>query len=118
MRDTAEQPGRPEAEQPPEDDEYGQTEAKDEEFHGRPDQEAMDTAMADFLKRLEAQEKRNYSGLDEVMSRLPVPKTVDQTGVSVSDAIEAGMLPRMDEAESQRFTPTEVLLYQHAQDHR
>ena len=32
--------------------------------------------MADFLKGLEAQEKRNYSGLDEVLSHLPVPKTV------------------------------------------
>jgi hypothetical protein len=31
--------------------------------------------------------------------------------------MEAGMLPRMDNEDSQRFTPTEVLLYQHAHDH-
>ena len=42
----------------------------------RPDQEAINAAMADFLKRLEAKEKRNYSGLDEVLSYLPVPKPV------------------------------------------
>ena len=38
MRDTAEQPLAPKVEQPPEDDEHGQPEAKDDKFHGRPSQ--------------------------------------------------------------------------------
>ena len=43
---------------------------------------------------------------------------VDPKGLSVHTAMEAGMLQRMDGEEARRFTPSEVLLYQHAQDHR
>ena len=96
----------------------GSLNRKTTSFHGGPDQAAKDSAIADFLKRLEGLERHQYTGLDQVLSRLPVPKKVDQAGLSVSAAMDAGMLPRMDEEESQRFTPTEVLLYQHAQDHR
>jgi len=115
LRDTAD-PYSP-IDQHPEDAGQGQP-PEDDEFHNGPDQAAMDAAIADFLRRLEGQEKHKYTGLDSVLSRLPVPKKVVQTGMSVSAAVEAGMLPRMDEEESQRFTPSEVLLYQHAQDHR
>ena len=116
LQDTADLP--PPIDQQPEDEDHGQPEPEDDEFHGGPDQAAKDSAIADFLKRLEGQEKHKYTGLDQVLSRLPVPKKVDQAGLSVSAAMDAGMLPHMDEEESQRFTPTEVLLYQHAQDHR
>jgi len=116
LRDTADLP--PPIDQLPEDEDHGQPEPEDDEFHGGPDQAAKDSAIADFLKRLEGLERHQYTGLDQVLSRLPVPKKVDQAGLSVSAAMDAGMLPRMDEEESQRFTPTEVLLYQHAQDHR
>ena len=90
-------------------------EPEDEEFHTWPDQAAREGAISDFLRRLEAQEKRGYTGLDEVLSRLPLPTMVHQAGLSVPDAMDAGMLLRMDDEESRRFTPTEVLLYQHAQ---
>ncbi len=48
--------------------------------------------------------------------RLPVPGKVDQKGHSVHAAIGAGVLQCMDDEEARRFTSSEVLLYQHAQD--
>ena len=83
----------------------------------RPDKDAMDAAIADFLKRLEAEEQELYAGLQSALSRLPVPGKVEPKALSVHAAMEAGMLPRMDDEEARRFTPAEVLLYQHAQDH-
>ena len=74
----------------------------------------MEADIADFLKRLKVQEKQRYRDLYAVLFLLPVQRMVDQTGVSVTAAIEAGMLPRMDDEEVRHFTPTEVLLYQHA----
>ena len=83
----------------------------------------MEAAIADFLKRLEVQGKRGCRDLDAALSRLPIPKEVDQshqTGVSVTAAImiEAGMLPHMEVEEARSFNPSEVLLYQLAQDRR
>ena len=34
----------------------------------------------------------DLDGVDAVLSSLPVPRKVDQTGVSVTTAMEAGML--------------------------
>ena len=78
----------------------------------------MDAAIADFFKRLEAQEQDLYAWLHRALSHLPVPGKVDPNGLSVHAAMEVGMLPRMDDEEALRFTPSEVLLYRHAQDHR
>ncbi len=96
----------------------GEPVPEDQEFDCRPDQADMDAAIADFLKHLEAQEQNLYAGLHSILSRLPVPGKEDPKAHSVQTAIEAGMLPRMGEDEVRRFTPSEVLLYQHAQDHR
>jgi hypothetical protein len=38
--------------------------------------------------------------------------------IIVTDAIDAGIMSLMDEEEARSFTPTEVLLYQHAQEWR
>lgn len=67
----------------------------------------MDAAIADFLRRFEAQEKELYAGLQSAVSRLPVPTKVDPKAVSVRAAIEAGMLPNMEDEEARRFTPSE-----------
>ena len=86
-----------------------------------PDKEAMEQSITDFLERFAKEERGSYRGLHTNLSLLPMPGKVDQRGLSVSDAIDgfdAGMLPRIDEEEARRFTPTEVLLYQHAQDRR
>ena len=37
---------------------------------------------------------------------------------SVAEAMEAGFLPALDEDQADMFTPLELLLYRHAQDHR
>ena len=87
LRDTADLP--PPIDQQPDDEDHGQPEPEDDEFHGGPDQAAKDSAISDFLKRLEEQEKYKYTGLDQVLSRLPVPKKVVQAGISVSAAVEA-----------------------------
>jgi hypothetical protein len=81
-----------------------QLEPKDDEFHSGPDQAARDRAIAAFLERLEVQEQHSYTGLGDVLSRLPLPTTVDQPWLSVHDAMEAGMLPLMDDEESRCFT--------------
>ena len=46
------------------------------------------------------------------MVRLPVPGKVDPKGLSLHAAMEAGILPLMNDEEARRFTPSEVLLYQ------
>ena len=45
---------------------------------------------------------------------------MEQTGVSVTAAMEActSMLQRMEDEEASRYTPSEVLLYQHPQHSR
>ena len=54
--------------------------------------------------------------LDTVLPRLQVPRKMDQTGVSVTAAMEAGMLQHMEDKEERWFTPSEVLLCLHAHD--
>ena len=38
--------------------------------------------------------------------------------MSVAEAMEAGFLPALDEDQANMFNPSELHLYQHAQDHR
>ena len=76
----------------------------------------MRRQWADFLRRFEAKEQRGYPALDRMLSRLPIPGKVDQRGLSVSDAIDAGMLPRMDEEEARpEFKPAEIANDLHGQ---
>ncbi len=59
----------------------------------------MDEAVADFLRRFEKRGTGQLSGyyrLHAALSRLLLPGKVDQMGVSIYNAIEAGMLPQMD----------------------
>ena len=37
---------------------------------------------------------------------------------SVAEAMEAGFLPALDKDQADMFTPSELRLYRHAQDHR
>ena len=70
---------------------------EEDEFDSRPDQAAKEATIADSLKHLEVQERQGFRDLDAVLSRLQAPRHVDQTGVSVSAAMEAGMLQRIDD---------------------
>ena len=57
----------------------------------------MDAAIADFLKRFEAQQQELYAGLHGALSHLPVPGKVDPKGLSVHAVMEAGLLTHMDD---------------------
>ena len=76
--------------------------------------DAMDAAITNFLKRPEDQEQELYAGLHGALLHLPVLGKVDLKGLFVHVSMEVGMLPRMDDEEAWRLTPSEVLLYRHA----
>ena len=93
----------------------------DEELiDARPDQEEMEEAIKRFLLQMEKQEKKGFKDLASVLSLLPKPEQGSVCPMSVADAIrvKAGFLPAVDEDQSNMFTPYELRLYRHAQDHR
>ena len=91
----------------------------EEDMDARPDQEEMEEAINSFLQQLDKQEKKGFKDLASLLSLLPKPAKPGSVGsMSVADAIEAGFLPARDEAHGDMFTPSELRLYQHAQDHR
>ena len=66
---------------PPQDNDvgdHGEQEPEDDELDTRPD--TMDAAIADFSKRLGAQEQELYAGLHRALSHLPVPGKVEWEG--------------------------------------
>ena len=91
----------------------------EEDMDARPDQEEMEEAINSFLQQLDKQEKKGFKDLASLLSLLPKPAKPGSVGsMSVADAIEAGFLPAVDEAHGDMFTPSELRLYRHAQDHR
>jgi len=68
--------------------------------------------------QLEKQERNGFKDLASVLSQLPKPAQGSATSLSLADAIEAGFLPALDKDQADMFTPSELLLYRHAQDHR
>ena len=91
----------------------------DEEYmEASPDQEEMEDAINKFLVQLEKQERNGFKDLASVLSQLPKPAQGSATSLSLADAIEAGFLPALDKDQADMFTPSELLLYRHAQDHR
>ena len=87
----------------------------------RPDKEDMEEAIEHFLSGLEKQEERGFRDLHRLhrlLSELPMPQPAARRSLSVSEAIEAGFLPKQDEGVVDMFTPSELRLYRHAQDHR
>ena len=91
----------------------------DEELmDARPDREEMEEAINKFLLQLEKQEKKGFKDLASILSQLPKPAQGSVPSISVAGAIKAGFLPSMDEDQADMFTPSELHLYRHAQDHR
>ena len=70
----------------------------------------MEAAIAEFLKPLEVQGRRGNRYLEAILSRVPIPRKVDQTGVSITAAMEEGMLLRTEDKEERHLAPAEVLL--------
>ena len=89
------------------DTDHSQPVPEDDEFDSRQDQAAMEAAIAEFLKPLEVQ---GYRDLEAILSRVPIPRKVDQTGISITAAMEAGMLLRTEDKEERHLAPAEVLL--------
>ena len=90
----------------------------EENMDARPDQEEMEQAINKFLQRLEKQEKRGFKDLATLLSQLPKLAQGSARSMSVAEAMEAGFLPALDKDQADMFTPSELRLYQHAQDHR
>ena len=91
----------------------------DEELmDARPDQEEMEEAINRFLLQMEKQEKKGFKDLASVLSPLPKPAQGSVCPISVADAIEAGFLSAVVEDQANMFTPSELRLYRHVQDHR
>ena len=84
----------------------------------RPDKEDMEKAIEHFLSRLEKQEEQGFRDLHRLLSELPLPQPAAGRSLSVSEAIEAGCLPKQNKDVVDMFTPSELRLYSHAQDHR
>ena len=84
----------------------------------RPDQEEMEQAINKFLQRLEKQEKRGFKDLATLLSQLPKLAQGSARSMSVAEAVVAGFLPALDKDQAYMFTPSELPLYRHAQDHR
>ena len=82
----------------------------------RPDKEEMEEAIENFLSRLEKQEQRGFKDLKTLLSELPCPQPAAERSLSVSEAVEAGFLPKQDEDVVDMFTPSELRLYRHAYD--
>ena len=63
----------------------------------RPDKEEMEQAIENFLSKLEKQERSGFRDLKTLLSELPWPQPTAGRSLSVSEAIEAGFLPKPDE---------------------
>ena len=77
----------------------------------------MEEAINRFLLQMEKQEKKGFKDLASVLSLLPKPAQGSDRPISVADAMEAGFLPAVDEDQANMFTPSELRLHRHAQDH-
>ena len=89
-------------------------------FDARPDAAETEEAINKFLKGLESQEEAGFDRLHSLLSRIPVPVSTNGGNMSHTDALDGGFLPKMDEEQQKRFTPSrsELLLYRHAVEYR
>ena len=91
---------------------------EDEEFFVRPDLAAMEGAIGKFLDGLEGQERQGFEEMHRFLSTLPVPTPQESQGMTHAEALDGKFLPDLDEEQRKRFTPSELIIYKHAQDYR
>ena len=63
----------------------------------------------------------DQEGMEQAINKCQLNPCSGQESVSlisVTEAMAAGFLPALDEDQADMFTPLELLLYRHAQDHR
>ncbi len=90
---------------------------EDEEiFKSRPNEEEMEQAISKFLDGMPAVESKRYGQLHSHLARLPDSKKI--TSMTHTEAVDGGLLKTMSKDELKRFTPSELLLYKIASEHR
>ena len=90
----------------------------DDFFDARPDAAETEEAISKFMSGLESQEQSGFDRLQTLLRKLPVPVATTGSKMSHAAALEGGFLPKMDEQQQKRFTPSELLLYKHAVEYR
>ena len=92
---------------------------EDEEFfESRPNAEEMEQAIGKFLDGMPAVESKGYEQLHRHLARLPVPEKKIISAMSHTEAVDGGLIKTLSEEELKRFTPSELLLYKIASEHR
>ena len=87
-------------------------------FYARPDAAETEEAINKFISGLDSQEQAGFDRLHTLLSRLPVPVATNGSNMRHTAALDGGFLPKMDEEQQKRFTPSELLLYKHAVEYR
>ena len=59
-----------------------------------------------------------FEEMHRFLSTLPVPTPQESKGMTHDEALDGKFLPDLDEEQRKRFTPTELIMYKHAQDFR
>ena len=79
----------------------------------------MEQAIDKVLDGLDGQER---SGFEEMHRRflatLPIPSGKESRSMTHAEAIQGQFLPDIDEEQRKRFTPSELIMYKHALEHR
>ena len=91
---------------------------EDEEFFVRPDAGDMEEAIDKFLDGLDGQERSGFEEMHRFLATLPIPSAKESRSMTHAEAIQGQFLPDMDEEQRKRFTPSELIMYKHALEHR
>ncbi len=78
----------------------------------------MEEAIGKFMEGMEKQEHTCYAALHKLLQGLPVPVQKTAGCMTQAEAFEGSFLRDLDKDEKKRFTPSELLLYKVAVEHR
>ncbi len=67
---------------------------------------------------LEGQERRGFEEIYSFIATLPVSAPKESREITHAEALKGMFLPYLDEDQRKRFTPTQLIMYRHAQDFR
>ena len=87
-------------------------------FECRPDAADMEEAIGKFMEGTEKQERTGYAALHKLLEGLPVPVQKTAGSMTQAEAFQGVFLCDWDKDEKKRFTPSELLLYKVAVEHR
>ena len=78
----------------------------------------MEEAIDKFLDGLDGQERSGFEEMHRFLATLPIPSAKESRSMTHAEAIQGQFLPDMDEEQRKRFTPSELIMYKHALEHR